>query len=91
MANHLSAEKATRQNIKKNAINKSRNSKIKTYIKKVLQAVESGDTVIAKNALVEAQSQIAKGAAKNIMKNNTASRKISRLAAKVKNMSDNKV
>ncbi len=87
MANHSSAEKAIRQTVKKTAVNKNRSSRIKTYIKKVLQAVESGDSTSAKNSLIEAQSEIARGVTKKNLKPNNASRKISRLASKVKNMS----
>ena len=86
MADHSSAKKAIRQTIKKTAVNKNRNSRIKTYIKKVLQAVDSGDKTAATSAFLIAQSEIARGVTKNILKLNTASRKISRLAQKIKNM-----
>lgn len=86
MANHLSAKKAARQTIKKTLVNKDRSSKIKTYIKKVLAAIKSGLKVEANNAFIIAQSEIMKGVTKNILKLNTASRKVSRLAKQVKNM-----
>ncbi|MFU7502254.1 MAG: 30S ribosomal protein S20 [Candidatus Tisiphia sp.] len=86
MANHSSAKKAIRQTIKKTLINKNRSSRIKTYIKKVLQEVISGSKESAKLALTVAQSKIMKGVTKNIIKLNTASRKISRLSQKIKNM-----
>jgi small subunit ribosomal protein S20 len=86
MANHSSAKKAIRQTIRKTLVNKNRASKIKTYIKKVLQAVESGSQEAAKSALIVAQSEIMKGVTKNILKLNTASRKISRLSTKIQNM-----
>lgn len=86
MANHSSAKKAIRQTIKKTLINKNRSSRIKTYIKKVLQEVISGSKESAKLALTVAQSEIMKGVTKNIIKLNTASRKISRLSQKIKNM-----
>lgn len=86
MANHSSAKKAIRQTIKKTLINKNRSSRIKTYIKKVLQEVVTGSQDSAKAALVVAQSEIMKGVTKNIIKLNTASRKISRLSQKIKNM-----
>lgn len=86
MANHTSAKKAIRQTIKKTLINKNRSSRIKTYIKKVLQAIGEGSLESAKSALIVAQSEIMKGVTKNIIKLNTASRKISRLSQKIKNM-----
>ncbi|MDR0774317.1 MULTISPECIES: 30S ribosomal protein S20 [unclassified Candidatus Tisiphia] len=86
MANHSSAKKAIRQTIKKTLINKNRSSRIKTYIKKVLQEVTHGSKESAKLALTVAQSEIMKGVTKNIIKLNTASRKISRLSQKIKNM-----
>ncbi len=87
MANHLSAKKAIRQTVKNTLINKSRSSRIKTYIKKVLQEVAQGSKESAKLALIVAQSEIMRGVTKNIIKLNTASRKISRLSQKIKNMS----
>ncbi|WP_375326382.1 30S ribosomal protein S20 [Candidatus Tisiphia endosymbiont of Nemotelus uliginosus] len=86
MANHSAARKAIRQTIKKTLVNKSRASKIKTYIKKVLQEIVKGSEETAKSALIIAQSEIMKGVTKKIVKLNTASRTISRLAQKIKNM-----
>ncbi|HJD57148.1 MULTISPECIES: 30S ribosomal protein S20 [Rickettsieae] len=86
MANHSSAKKAIRQTIKKTLINKNRASRIKTYLKKVLQEVASGSKESARLALIVAQSEIMKGVTKNIIKLNTASRKISKLSQKIKNM-----
>lgn len=90
MANHSSAKKALRQTIRKTLVNKNRSSRIKTYIKKVLQAIESGSQETAQSALIQAQSEIMKGVSKNIIKLNTASRKISRLSKKVKNIGSTK-
>jgi small subunit ribosomal protein S20 len=87
MANHSSAKKALRQTVKKTLVNKNRTSRIKTYIKKVLQAVDSGLQEDAVKAFVDAQSEIMKGVTKKVLKLNTASRKISRLSKKIKNMS----
>ncbi len=86
MANHSSAKKAARQNIKKALINKSRNSRIKTYIKKVLHAIDEGKSELAKTAFIAAQSEIMKGVSRKVIKLNTASRKISRLAQKIKQL-----
>lgn len=84
MAHHASAKKALRQNIKNNERNKARNSDIKTFVKKVLAAVAAKDLSLAQDIFKVAQSKIMKGAKKNLMKDNTASRKVSRLAQKVK-------
>jgi small subunit ribosomal protein S20 len=86
MANHESSKKAYRQTIKKTLRNKSRASRIKTCIKKVLVAVTSGVAVDAEAALKVAQSEIMRGAKHNIFKANTASRKVSQLAHKVKSI-----
>jgi len=85
MANHSSTEKAIRKTVKKAAINKSRRTRVRTYIKKVVTAVESssgGDE--AKKNLVVLQSEMMRAVSKGLIKKNTASRKISRLAKKVK-------
>mgnify|MGYP005614063219 CR=1 FL=1 len=85
MANHSSTEKAIRKKVKKAAINKSRRTRVRTYIKKVVTAVESasvGDE--ANKALVVVQSEMMRAVSKGLIKKNTASRKISRLAKKVK-------
>jgi len=90
MANHESSKKAYRQTIKKTARNKSRASKIKTCIKKVLAAVTSGVVVEAQEAFKVAQSEIMRGAKHNIFKQNNASRQVSKLAHKVKAIADAK-
>jgi small subunit ribosomal protein S20 len=85
MANHSSTEKAIRKTVKKAAINKSRRTRVRTYIKKVVTAVESssgGDE--AKKNLLVLQSEMMRAVSKGLIKKNTASRKISRLAKKVK-------
>lgn len=89
MANHASSKKAYRQTVKKTLRNKSRASKIKTCIKKVLAAVTSGVLADAEAAFKVAQSEIMQGAKHNIFKLNTASRKVSNLAKKLKTISGN--
>lgn len=84
MAHHASAKKALRQNEKNNLRNKSRSSDIKTFIKKVLAAVSDKNLVLAQEMFKVTQSKIMKGAKKNLMKANTAARKVSRLAHKIK-------
>lgn len=86
MANHSSAKKAIRQTVKKTAVNKNRTSKIKTYIKKVLIAVQNSSKEEAASAFTKAQSEIMKGVKANVLKLNTGSRKVRRLASKLKSM-----
>ena len=82
MANHKSSEKRILVSAKKNAINTSRRSAVKTAAKKVLVAVESGDKAAATIAARNAESKIMKSAVK-IMPKKRAARKISRLTKKV--------
>ena len=89
MANHSSTKKAMRKTERNTEVNKNRKSRIKTYIKKVLAAVESGSTEEAKKALVVAQSEIMRGVACKLIQKNTASRKVSRLSARVKDITLN--
>ena len=89
MANHKSAKKRIRRNQARAEINKSRISRIRTFIKKVESAIGKGDAPAAKLALKEAQPQIMRGVSKGVLHKNTASRKMSRLAASVKKISVN--
>ena len=84
MANHKSAKKSIRKTKKETSINKSRISEIRTCIKKVEIAVEQNDKTKAKECFTIAQSKLARGASKGVLKLNTVSRKIQRLAGKVK-------
>ena len=84
MANHASAKKRIRQTNRSNAVNSSRLSRVRTFIKKVEQAIESGDPKNAKEAFDIAQPVIMRGAQKGVMHKNTASRKLSRLSARIK-------
>ncbi len=81
MAHHSSTKKAIRKTAKKTANNRSNKTKIKTYIKKVVAAASPAD---ASQALVVAQSELMRGVSKGIIKKNTASRKISKLAKMLK-------
>lgn len=84
MANHKSASKAHKQSLARKARNTSIISKIKTFIKKVEEAITAGNKDEAKKAMVAAESAIMKGVTKKVLKKNTASRKVSRLSKKVK-------
>lgn len=86
MAHTRSAKKRIRQTVKRTAINRARTSRIKTFIKKVEQAVASGDSTAAVSALRAAEPEIRRGVSKGVLKLNTASRRISRLSKKVNSL-----
>ena len=87
MANHKSAKKRIRRNLARAEINKSRISRIRTFIKKVDTAISVGNAEEAKQALKHAQPEIMRGVSKGVLHKNTASRKMSRLASNVKKIS----
>jgi len=84
MANTRQSAKRARQNEKRFAINKARRSRIRTYLRKVEEAITSGDKEAATAALKAAQPELMRGVTKGVFHKNTASRKMSRLAARVK-------
>ena len=84
MANHKSAKKRIRRNANRAEINKSRISRIRTFLKRVDTAIASGDKGAAQIALKEAQPELMRGVSKGVLHKNTASRKMSRLSAQVK-------
>ncbi len=84
MANSPQAKKRARQNEKRFAVNKARRSRIRTFLRKVEEAIASGDKEAATAALRVAQPELMRGVTKGVYHKNTASRKISRLAARVK-------
>ncbi len=86
MANTPQAKKRARQNEKRFAINKARRSRIRTFLRKVEEAIASGDQVAAVAALRTAEPELMRGVARGVFHKNTASRKVSRLAARVKAM-----
>ncbi len=87
MANTTSAKKMTRKIAKRTAINRSRRSRMRTFIRKVEEAIAAGDSTVAADVLRTAQPEIMRAAQKGIVHKNTASRKVSRLAARVKALS----
>ncbi len=84
MANTTSAKKAARQAERRTLVNKARRSRLKTFMRKVEEAIATGDKDAANLALREAQPEIQRSAAKGIIHKNTASRKLSRLSARIK-------
>jgi small subunit ribosomal protein S20 len=86
MANTSSAKKAARQTITRTAINKARRSQMKTEVRKVEEAIASGQKSAAKAALAAAEPILVRGAQKGVTHKNTAARKVSRLAQRIKTM-----
>lgn len=84
MANSPQAKKRARQNEKRFAVNKARRSRIRTQLRKVEEAIASGDKDVAIAALRTAQPELMRGVTKGVMHKNTAARKMSRLTARVK-------
>ncbi|APO88173.1 MULTISPECIES: 30S ribosomal protein S20 [unclassified Marivivens] len=84
MANTPQSKKRARQNVVRADINKMRRSRIRTFLRKVEEAIASGDKDAAVAALKAAQPELMRGVTKGIFHKNTASRKMSRLASRVK-------
>ncbi|WP_269584409.1 30S ribosomal protein S20 [Roseibium sp. Sym1] len=84
MANTPSAKKAARKIARRTATNKDRRSRVRTYLRKVEEAIASGDQSVANEAFKAAQPEIMRAASKGVMHANTASRKVSRLNARIK-------
>ena len=84
MANTPQSKKRARQSEARYAVNKARRSRIRTFLRKVEEAIASGDQAAATEALKNAQPELARGVSKGVLHKNTVSRKISRLAARVK-------
>jgi small subunit ribosomal protein S20 len=83
MANTSSARKATRQIARRTEINKSRRSKLRNFVRKVEEAIATGDRNLALAALKEAEPVIMRSAQKGVVHANAASRKVSRLNHRV--------
>jgi small subunit ribosomal protein S20 len=86
MAHHKSAKKRIRQTQRRTVINRARMSRVRTFLKKVEQAIANGDKEVALGALRVAQPELMRGVTKGIIHRNTAGRKMSRLAARVNAM-----
>lgn len=87
MANTTSAKKATRKIARRTEVNKTRRSRVRGYVRKVEEAIASGDQAAAAAALKAAQPELMRAATKGVVHRNTASRKVSRLAKRVKAIS----
>lgn len=87
MANTTSAKKMTRKIAKRTAVNRSRRSRMRTFIRKVEEAIAGGDQTVAAEALRAAEPELMRAAQKGIVHKNTASRKVSRLASRIRTLS----
>jgi small subunit ribosomal protein S20 len=87
MANTTSAKKTTRKIARRTAVNKSRRSRVRTSVRKVEEAIASGDQAAAVAALKAAQPELMRASSKGVLHANTASRKVSRLARRVNALS----
>lgn len=83
MANTPQAKKRIRRNARRTEINGARVSRIRTFVKQVEAAIESGDKEQALAAIRRVQPEIARGVSKGVLHKNTAARKISRLTRRV--------
>jgi small subunit ribosomal protein S20 len=84
MANTPQSKKRARQSERRADVNKSRRSRIRTFLRKVEEAIEGGDRDAASAALRAAQPELMRGVTKGIFHKNTVARKMSRLSARVK-------
>ena len=87
MANTPGAKKAVRKIARRTEVNTARRSRVRTFLRKFEEAVASGDAGVAKDAFVQAQSELMRAVTKGVVHKNTGSRKVSRLAAQLKKMS----
>jgi len=84
MANTLQSKKRARQADARQDVNKARRSRIRTFLRKVEEALASGNQDAAAAALRVAQPELARGATKGVLHKNTVARKMSRLSSRVK-------
>jgi small subunit ribosomal protein S20 len=87
MANTPQSKKRARQALRRTEVNKARKSRIRTFLRKVEEAIAGGDAATAAAALRTAQPELARGVTKGVVHKNTAARKMSRLSARVKSLS----
>ena len=84
MAKTTSAKKAARKIAARTEVNRDRRSRVRTYVRKVEEALAAGDKAAAAAALKQAEPEIMRAASKGVIHKNAASRKVSRLSARVR-------
>lgn len=86
MANHLSAKKRIRQTARRTEVNHARLSRVRSYVRKVEEAIASGNKEQATEALRQVQPELMRGASKNLLHRNVVARRMSRLSKRIKAM-----
>ena len=86
MANNPGAKKAIRKIERRTEVNKSRRSRVRTFLRKFDEAVATGDAGAAQSAFTTAQSELMRAVGKGVVHRNTGSRKVSRLHRQLKKM-----
>lgn len=86
MAHHHSAKQRIRRNARREVINRNRVGRIRTFVKRVETAIESGDKTAAQEAFRLAQPEMQRGVNKGVLHRNTVNRRLSRLSARIKAM-----
>ncbi len=86
MANTSSAKKRVRRDQRRTEVNRARRGRIRTFVKRVETAITSSDKEAAQTAFAAAEPEIMRGVTKGVLHRNTASRKVSRLAARIKSL-----
>lgn len=84
MANTASAKKRARKIARRTVINRSRLSRIRTFLRRVEEAISSGEKAAAEAALKAAEPELMRGVRKGVVHRNTAARKLSRLSARIR-------
>lgn len=87
MANTASAKKMVRKIARRTSVNKNRRSRVRTFVRKVEEAIASRDKKAADDALKSAQPELHRAVTKGVMKKQTVARKLSRLSARIKAIS----
>ena len=84
MANTSSAKKMVRKIERRTAVNKARRSRVRTYLRRVEEAIASGDQKAAKDAFKSVQPELHRAVSRGVFHKNTVSRKLSRLSSRIK-------
>lgn len=86
MANIRSAKKRSRQAVRRTTVNRARASRLRTYLRKVEEAIASGDKTGAQAAFRAAQPVLMRAAQRKVIHSNAVARKLSRLSARIKRL-----
>ena len=86
MANNPGAKKAIRKIARRTEVNQARRSRVRTFLRKFEEALAAGDPKVARDTFVQAESELMRAVSKGVVHKNTASRKVSRLAARLKKL-----